>query len=240
MKRFIFLFLCLLLLLGTGKVFAQKANPDTLIIGTKNGKIILVSDSLKKFKAINVDELVKKALLSIKDSLVDDAQMRKKLRDGLYTRKIKNRPFRLLPIFGLGFVRDKFSPFLGLSLDFAPQRQDYYLKQGGEYTFINIASTAFFTFKDNGSGYQTQNNIFLEGTIGNRINNSIANYGVVSELSAGIGYLIHREGNYFTNHTLKVFVNVGLKNSFIKIRPELYITDQFKNAFPGLAVKFFW
>lgn len=237
MKRFSLFFLFILL---TNTVFAQKTPPDTLIINTKQGQVILVSDSLKKLGALKVDDLIKKALFVMKDSLAVQVRPNSH-RDSLYTKKIKNRPLRLLPVFGAGMLRDKFSPLMGLSIDFAPQRQDYYFKQGGEYTFINIAATAFFTFKAQpGKGYQTQNNIFLEGTLGNRINNAIPNNGNFSELSAGIGYLIHQEGDYLTKHSMKVFVNIGFKNSFIKIRPELYITDQFKNAFPGLALKLFW
>ncbi|TCC90360.1 hypothetical protein EZ428_13875 [Pedobacter frigiditerrae] len=219
--------------------FAQK-KPDTLIIGTKNGQILLVSDSLQKFNGLMIEEIIKKALLSVKDSLTsEDKKARNKvMREAQYTELIKNKnPFRINPFFGIGLIRDKLSPFLGLSLDFAPQRQDYYYKKGGMYTFINVAINSFFSFSQNPSGYRTQKNIFLEASIGNRMNNKLI-YKSFSEISGGIGYLVHREGNYFKGNSFKVYCNFGLPNSFVKIRPELFITDNFRTAFPGLAIKF--
>lgn len=223
-------------------VFARQANPDTLVIGTKKGKIILVSDSLPHFNALNANELITKALYQVRDSLTleEKKAVYKKLRANQYSRIVKNKfPFRILPVVGLGLVREKISPFLGLSLDFAPQRQDYYFKKGGEYTFINVAFTPYFTFeKDNTNTYITNRNLFMEASLGNRINNA-NNYGMFSEISAGLGYLIHRSGNYFDKNTFKIFVTIGIKNSFVKVKPELLFTGDFKTAFPGMGIKIF-
>lgn len=232
----------MLMLLMLSKTFAQKNNPDTLIINTKNGKIILIGDSLQKFSAFNSNEVIQKALFKVKDSLTleEKKALYKQHRDSLYTRhNISKFPFRLLPVVGLGLVRDKTSPFLGLSLDFAPQRLDYYYKGSGMYTFINVAAVPYFTFeKDNTNKYKTDHNVFLEGSLGNRINN-VKDYGKVSEFSAGIGYLIRKRGPYFESNTFKVFVTIGIKNSFIKIKPELLFADNFKTVFPGIGIKIF-
>lgn len=234
--------LLVLWVLILSKSFAQKSNPDTLIIDTKSGKIILIGDSLQKFSTFNSNEVIHKALFKVKDSLTleEKKALYKQHRDSLYTRKINNKfPFRLLPVVGLGLVRDKGSPFLGLSLDFAPQRQDYYFKGSGVYTFINVAAVPYFTFeKDASNRYKTYHNVFLEGSFGNRINNT-KDYGSVSEFSFGAGYLIRKSGPYFEHDTFKVFVIIGIKNSFIKIKPELLISDNFKTVFPGMGIKIF-
>ncbi|MES2417389.1 MAG: hypothetical protein V4541_04325 [Bacteroidota bacterium] len=238
--KFKLFFIALIFFAFAKQAMAQKA-PDTLIIAVKGGKIILISDSLNKFNTIQTDVLIRKALVSIKDSLTTQERLaqQKAKRDSMYSKLIKNRfPLRFLPVLGLGLVRDKMSPFLGLSIDFAPQRQDYYYKKGGMYTFINVAANSYFTFKENAGKYKTQNNIFIEATIGNRINNRLA-YKAFSEISAGIGYLIHQEGNYFTNNTFKIFGNIGISNSFIKIRPELYLSGNFSSIFPGIGIKLF-
>lgn len=231
-----------LLLAIVSQAFAQEQVPDTLIIGTKHGKIILVSDSLQKFNFLNSDELIKKALLQVQDSLsaAERKSLARKHRDTIYYKKINNTfPFRLLPVTGLGLIRDKASPFLGLSLDFAPQRQDYYFKNGSMYTFINLATVPYFTFeKTNTGNYRTFYNVFLEASMGNRINNE-RGYGSVSELSAGVGYLVRNDGSYFLRNTFKIFFNIGLRNSFLKVRPELFVTDNFKQAFPGIAIKIY-
>lgn len=234
--------LLVLNLLLLSKVFGQKNNPDTLVIDTKNGKMILIGDSLQKFSKFNSNEVIQKALFKMKDSLrVEEKKaLYKQHRDSLYTRHhISTFPFRLLPFVGLGLVRDKASPFLGLSLDFAPQRLDYYYKGVGMYTFINVAVVPYFTFeRDEATNYKTYHNLFLEASLGNRINNS-KGYGSVSEFSFGTGYLIRKSGSYFEQNMFKVFGTIGIKNSFIKIKPELLFSGNFKTIFPGFGVKLF-
>ncbi|MBO9562776.1 MAG: hypothetical protein J7621_08385 [Niastella sp.] len=223
--------------------FARQTPPDTLVINTRLGKIILISDSLQRFKAVNNDVLIRKALeMNTKDSLGRIQERTSVQASGTPAKKRpgQTRVFKLLPAFGAGLIRDKISPFLSLSLDFAPQRQDYYLKYSPEYTFINLGVSSFFTFlEDEAGAFHTNHNIFLEGSLGNRMNNNVNNYGNFSELAAGIGYLVYKEGTYFKGSTWKLFVSIGIKRSFIRIRPELYITDNFRKVFPGLTLKMF-
>lgn len=231
----------LLLLIFTYKSSVAQKKPDTLVIKTKKGQIILISDTLKNFNNLKVDSIIRVALEDVNDSLseVNNLAEHKRIRSLQYTRQLKKTfPLRLLPSIGLGTVRDKLSPILGLSIDFAPQRQDYYYKKGAGYTFINLAINSFFTFQENETKYTTFNNVFIEGTLGNRMNNKIDN-GLFTEISAGVGYLLHKEGIYYGSNTIKLFANIGLKNSFIKVRPEVYITDNFQNLMPGISIKLF-
>lgn len=235
--------LCILILLSLSiSSFAQQKTPDTLIVNTKAGKIIFISDSLQRFNNVATDALIKKSLLEVQDSLSETKQARaKRLYRERFTRIIHNKfPLRILPNIGIGTLRDKISPLLGLSIDFGPQRQDYYLKNYGHYTFINLAANMSFSYtKDALDKYHTDQNLFIEASMGNRVNNFTNNVGMFSEASFGIGYLAHKEGNYFEGNTFKVFFSVGLYKSFVKVKPELYITDNFKKAFPGITLKFF-
>lgn len=234
------LLLAIVFFAATGYTLAQK-RPDTLVVVVKKGKIILVSDLLQQFNGIKADDLIKRALLAIKDSLTAEEKVvqKKTNRDAMYSKILKNRfPIRILPVLGLGLLRNQVAPFLGLSVDFAPQRQDYYYKKGGAYTFINVAVNPYFTFREGASGYGTQKHVFIEATLGNRMNNDLG-YKKFSEISAGLGYLVHTEGPYFSKQTFKIFANIGLRNTFIKIRPALYVTNSFREVFPAIGIKLF-
>ncbi|HTM99968.1 MAG TPA: hypothetical protein VL088_14530 [Pedobacter sp.] len=230
------LIILLLLVLFSKPTFAQK-NPDTLVIGTKNGQIILVSDSLLKFAPMQTEELIRKALYKIIDSLPKGKSFKAKSKinsDSSYTKIIKKKMFRVTGEFGLGLIRDKISPAVAIGLEFAPQKQDYYRKKKGMYSFINLSAYATSTFREEENNYRTYQNTFLEFTIGNKMNTEDG-YRSLTELSSGVGYLIQREGNYFERNTFKVFVNFGLPKTFIIIRPECYFIK--KNTFLGLTIK---
>jgi len=229
-------FAIIALVLTTGQAFAQK-NPDTLVINTKNGKIILVSDSLLKFAPMPTEAIIRKALYQVLDSLPNNKIMKAKQqsrKDSLYTKIIKKRMIRITESFGVGLIRDKVSPLIGVGIEFAPQKQDYFRKKGGVYSFINLSAHGAFTFREEENRYRTYQNTFLDFTLGNRMNPA-GGYKSVTELSAGIGYLIQRNGNYFDRNTFKIFTNIGLPSSFIVIRPECYFSKD--NVFPGLTIK---
>ncbi len=225
-----------MLLLTVENTFAQKT-PDTLVINTKNGQIILVSDSLLKFAPMQTEALIRKALYQVLDSLPNSKSLRarpKSKNDSLYTKVIKKRMFRVIGEFGVGLIRDKISPAVGFGIEFAPQKQDYFRKKNGMYSFINLSAHATSTFREEENKYRTYQNTFLEFTLGNRMN-AESGYKSLTEVSSGVGYLIKRGGNYFERNTFKVFVNFGLPKSFITITPECYLTKE--NVFTGLTIK---
>lgn len=226
----------LLLLLTVENAFAQK-KPDTLVINTKNGQIILVSDSLLKFAPMPTEALIRKALYQVLDSLPNSKGLKARPRsqnDSLYTKVIKKRMFRVTGEFGAGLIRDKISPTTAFGIEFAPQKQDYYRKKNGMYSFINLSAHTTYTFREEENKYRTYRNTFLEFTLGNRMN-AESGYKSLTELSSGVGYLIQRGGNYFERNTVKVFVNFGLPKSFIIITPECYLSKG--NVFTGLTIK---
>lgn len=215
---------------------AQKT-PDTLVINSKNGQIILVSDSLLKFAPMETQSLIRKALYQMLDSLTDKKNMKLPPRikkDSVYTRILAKRSFRLTGSFGAALVRDKFSPKLGFGIEFAPQKQDYFRKKGGHYSFLSLMADAAFLFREEDNKYHTYQNTFLDFTLGNKMNPE-SGHKSITELSIGAGYLLQRSGNYFDKNTFKLFANVGLPNSSFVIRPEFYFSKG--KAFPGMTIK---
>jgi hypothetical protein len=237
MEKSLYAFIAMVLLLLTANPVQAQKNPDTLVISTTNGKIILVSDSLLKFAPMPTESLIRKALYEVLDSLPGSKSIKKKPIEknaASYTKIVKKHMFRISQEFAVGLIRDKVSPIIGLGIEFAPQKQDYFLKKGGMYSFINIAARAAFTFREEENKYRTDHNTFLDFTLGNRMNPE-SGYKSVTELSGGIGYLVQRNGNYFDRNTFKIFANIGLPKSAIVISPEAYIAKS--GVFPGLTVK---
>jgi hypothetical protein len=231
-------YLCVVLFLIPLLNYAQTNVPDTLQLEIRTGqKIILIGNDLSSFKTIKTDSIIRKALSSIIDSLPGKPpEIKRPEYVKLFKRK---RLFIWQPGIGAGLIRDKISPSLSLSVDFAPQRQNFYTKKwGDEYTFIMIAANTFFSFeKDITNNYHTNTNIFLEGSIGNRIfNNRVKHQFNFDEFSFGAGYLIKNEGSYFTDNSFKLFVSAIPNNSLVRLRSEILITDNFNKIFPGVAL----
>lgn len=238
----------LFLILFFGKitmVLGQTSIPDTLLINTKQGKIILVSDSILNFKKLDTKKIIDKAISQIQDSIVltDTTVKKQRLpKDSIYSKVLKKKEVFLLQLKGGGaFAAGRFTPTLGLGIDFAPQRQDFYWRNSKQpnYTFINLSLTSFWFFDKplNGQNEIFQNN-FLEGSFGNRINTSkVTGVRLIDEFSFGAGYLIKQRGNYFGENTTKLFITIVPKNSFVGFKPELYFTNSFRSTYLGLSFR---
>jgi hypothetical protein len=235
------------LLFYSNLAICQVKTPDTLVVNSKSGKIILISDSITNFKTVNVQSIINKAIDQIQDSLVvTDSTLKKKTRlpkDSIYTKVLKNKQtFAFQVKAGGAFAAGRFTPELGFGIDFAPQRQDFYYKGSTQpnYTFINLSlSSLWFFEKPNNEVPEIYRNIFLEASFGNRINNSNATgVRLIDEFSFGAGYLIQQRGNYFEQNTLKLFVTFLPKNSFISFKPEMYFYDNYKFSYLGLSMRF--
>ena len=227
--------------------FCQEKVPDTLVVNSKAGKIILISDSIAKFKTANVQTIINKAIDQIRDSLVVmDSLFKKKTRlpkDSIYSKVLKTRQvFAFQLKAGGAFAAGRFAPELGYGIDFAPQRQDFYFKDSPQpnYTFINLSlSSLWFFEKPNNEVPEIYRNIFLEASFGNRINNSKATgVRLIDEFSFGAGYLVQQKGNYFEQNTLKLFLTFVPKNSFIGFKPEMYFFDNYKLSYLGMSIRF--
>jgi hypothetical protein len=144
---------------------------------------------------------------------------------------------------GGGLIRSKFSPVFEGGIVFIPQEQDYYSLQWEPVaTFIALTANRYYTFEQTITGSTsstTYNNTFLNLSLGNRFNTKLKSNLLLSEFEAGIGYLVEREGEYYGKNTFKLFASVVTKSKFIRLSPEIYITDNFKEVFPGFSIKIF-
>jgi hypothetical protein len=71
LKSILFVFFILL----SSMVFGQEKTPDTLIVNSKAGKIILISDSIAKFKTSNFQSIINKAIDLVKDSVIGNVNI---------------------------------------------------------------------------------------------------------------------------------------------------------------------
>jgi hypothetical protein len=55
--------------------------------------------------------------------------------------------------------------------------------------------------------------------------------------SMGLGYLFAQNGNFYKGTTLKFFTTI--KTKVVSLCPELIITNDFKQLYPGFTVKVF-
>ena len=159
-----------------------------------------------------------------------------------YSRDLKNpSPLGLKFNVGGGLIRNKFSPVFEGGVVLAPQKQDYYFVGGyPSYSFLALTANRYYTFAQTaGSTFKTFNDTFITGSIGNRNNVKLASNFLVSEFEMGLGYLIEREGTYFEKNTFKIFGSVVTRSKFIRLTPEIYLTDNFREVFPGFSIKFF-
>jgi hypothetical protein len=244
LKSILFVFFILL----SSMVFGQEKTPDTLIVNSKAGKIILISDSIAKFKTSNFQSIINKAIDLVKDSVIGNVNNSFKgksvlPKDSIFYKVLKKKEIFLLQVkAGGAFAAGRFTPELGFGIDFAPQRQYFYWRKAKQpnYTFINLAISSYWFFeKPVNVQTQTFNNIFLEASFGNRINNKNATgVRLIDEFSFGAGYLIQQRGNYFKQNTTKLFLNFVPKNSFVSIKPELYLYDSYKVSYLGLSFRF--
>jgi hypothetical protein len=66
-----------------------------------------------------------------------------------------------------------------------------------------------------------------------------ADIGDGENMNFGVGYLFARSGGYFKGVTTKVFFNITLMKKGLTLSPELIITNDFREVFPGLTLKVF-
>ena len=158
-----------------------------------------------------------------------------------FSKNVKSDiPFSLKFNLGGGLIRNKFSPVFEGGVVFIPQKQDYYSLQSlPAATFMALTANRYYTFEHTitSTNSTTFNNTFVNLSLGNRFNTKLRSNLPLSEYEAGIGYLVEREGNYYGKNTFKLFASVVTKSKFIRLSPEIYVTKNFKEVFPGFSIK---
>lgn len=136
---------------------------------------------------------------------------------------------------GVGIIRNQLSPCFDAGIHILKSFKKFNLDG---YNYFGIYVSPYFLFTQNSNGeYVTNTNIFLNAHFGG--DGDYNPLGLkATKWDFGLGYLISSKGNYFKNTTMKAFINVKLFQS-ITLSPELIMTDNFKQVFPGLTLKVF-
>ena len=143
--------------------------------------------------------------------------------------------FNVQANIGAGFIRDKIAPVAELGITYILPGT----KGSDVSSLIGLYVSGYFGFeKDAQNKYTVNDNWFLNAELGDDGDNQFTDYIKTTRLTVGVGYLISQKGNYFQHTTMKLFMNIRIKNG-ITLSPEVISTNNFKQYFPGLTLKIF-
>jgi hypothetical protein len=128
---------------------------------------------------------------------------------------------------GLGYYRDRFVPDIGSILSFALKDKfgDDHMEFGFQYTHQFFCEEA----NEMRENFSLQTNGFLTGFYKYHVTKD-------TEFGAGIGGLVHRQGNFYRGDTFKFVIYATDNSSRISFSPELIFTNNFKSFFPAIRV----
>ncbi len=130
---------------------------------------------------------------------------------------------------GIGLVRNTLTPNAEMGITYMNRQRKL---DKNDYLFGRLTMSTYLFFDKNAAGeYLVHDNWFVNAELGEKHENETN--------TMGIGYLAFQKGNYFKGTTLKVFLNLRLKKSSFTISPEIIITNDFKQIFPGITLKVF-
>jgi hypothetical protein len=84
-------------------------------------------------------------------------------------------------------------------------------------------------------GYQLNINSFLSLSFEKNFNTKTKS---PQWLGIGAGFLVRKNGDYFTGNTMKFFIIHEMENRRISLQPEFYLTDDFKKFAFGMTMKY--
>lgn len=138
--------------------------------------------------------------------------------------------------FGAGFLHDHFVPIAegGLVYRLPGSRGD----DIGEL-LVGLYGSGYFSFSKGEDGhYNIDDNWFVNAEFGAQVSDDQV-FGVkISRSTMAVGYLVSQKGDFFKGTTMKLSLNVKLKNGFT-LTPEIIGTDNLHQFFPGFTLKVF-
>ncbi|MBY0435029.1 MAG: hypothetical protein K2U26_13040, partial [Cyclobacteriaceae bacterium] len=131
---------------------------------------------------------------------------------------------------GVGLFRDKLYPELTavLGLTFRDRYRRPNIRPSISYNYMFFAERST-------EGFAMNTNSFLSGSFEF---NSNKKESTPSWSGIGVGWLMRRNGDYFTGNTAKFFITQTLPNSRLQLVPEFYLTDDLKKFAFGVGMKF--
>ena len=153
-----------------------------------------------------------------------------KIDQSSFSRKYPGDNIGLGATAGVGLFRDKLYPQLTLNLSLT--FKDHFGRQNIRTSLVydNLIFAEKIT-----EGYQTNVNSFLSLSFEKNFNTK--SKGAMWE-GIGAGFLVRKNGDYFSGNTAKFFIIHEMENRRISILPEFYLTDDFKKFAFGMTLKY--
>lgn len=228
----------------TGKI-TRRLNPDSIMVELEDKRtMFFILDSLAVLRTLagrDLDALVPEAGREISAFLATrakkdlfpykgfysatfdrEAEAARQLGMSTHAAFHTNDYLRLNILIGAGLIRDKLVPEIGAEAAFVFGNRRFF--------GLNTTMHYFFDRRENGS-YGMAINTFVTVEYGQSFNR-----GKLWQ-KFGAGYLVGRQGNYFSENTFKASLSLGTKkHEGLHLIPELIFTDNFKSVFPALRV----
>ena len=135
---------------------------------------------------------------------------------------------------GAGLVRNSLSPMVDLGV----QYNTYWGWGAPDVSLFRVSATPFYFFdRDQHNNFTVNDNWFVNASIGSIYENADPEW-LGNEHTIGVGYLVFEKGGYFKGPTFKIFTDLQIVKR-LTIVPEVIVTDNFKQIFPGITVKVF-
>jgi len=190
-------------------------------------------EKIKKLIKVEQTNFIKKRLYryhsNLKYKIIDNKLKLERYNRFRFKKRTRNISLNVYPQVGTSLIKGKFSADLGvlLGMNFGHRQNSaarlalrYQLKAFGEENIHKKNSVKY--------------NGFLDGIIDINIGE---NYKTEQWVGAGIGYLIHQEGNVYGDNTARIFLKYRSSKLF-GVQPEFNYSFKEKKGFVGLGFYF--
>jgi hypothetical protein len=208
-------------------------------IKMKHAEILLYAPDMKQLKQLS--ELSMEPVIMQVDK---DPELNRQKRFGLITRiivtndqvqsaqtthRLPNDMVGLHAGAGVGLVREKLYPEFNFAMSFylANRYKENHQRISAHYEL------KLFTGQSPEGDYLSQPASFLSVSYALNFRKDRPHW-----TGLGVGFLVHNRSDIFKGNTMKLFLETDIGSSKLNIVPELYLTDDFKEAIFGIKLNY--
>lgn len=210
---------------SAGEAPLQKGKDTLEITVYDSNTITFIAHDLDIFSNINIDSIFHVSKTYMGGSFINEGNMPIEktflLGDTLLQEPIKKDKYKIkfltvdAGVLG-GVIRNVFAPGLSFEIGLS------FSSSVDQYKCFISADMYYFFSKNEENKYGTQINNFINAGM------------TINDWGLGLGW---GKGNQFEKSAFKVFSLYNIPHTPIHISPELYITSDFKQAFPGFTIR---
>jgi hypothetical protein len=208
-------------------------------IKMKHAEILLYAPDMKQLKQLS--ELSMEPVIMQVDK---DPELNRQKRFGLIARiivtdeqvqsaqtthRLPNDMVGLHAGAGVGLVREKLYPEFNFAMSFylANRYKENHQRISAHYEL------KLFTGQSSEGDYLSQPASFLSVSYALNFNKDRPRW-----TGLGVGFLVHNRSDIFKGNTMKLFLETDIGSPKLNIIPELYLTDDFKEAIFGIKLNY--